>query len=39
MLHDISKLQEQVQQMPLSQRLIEAKINGVEAEMNGWKLK
>ena len=35
MLHDISKLQEQVQQMSLSQKLTEAKINGVEANMNG----
>ena len=34
MLHDISKLQEQVQQMSLSQKLTEAKINGVEAKMN-----
>ena len=36
MLHDISKLQEKVQQMSL-QKLTEAKINGVEAKMNGMK--
>ena len=35
MLHDISKLQEQLQQMSLSQKLTEAKINGVEDKMNG----
>jgi len=35
MLHDISKLQEQVQQMSPSQKLIEAKINGVESKING----
>ena len=39
MLHDISKLQEQVQQMPRSQKLTEAKINGVEAKMNGMEAK
>ena len=45
MLHDISKLQEQVQQMSRSQKLTEAKINGmeskikgVEAKMNDWKI-
>ena len=44
MLHDISKLQEQVQQMSRSQKLTEAKINGmeskiqgVEAKMDDWK--
>jgi len=44
MLHDISKLQEQVQQMSHSQKLTEAKINGmeskikgVEAKMDDWK--
>ena len=31
MLHDISKLQEQVQQMSHSQKLTEAKISGVES--------
>ena len=35
MLHDISKLQDQVQQMSLSQTLTEAKINGMESKMNG----
>ena len=35
MLHDISKLQEQVQQMSRSQKLIEAKISGVESKING----
>jgi len=35
MLHDISKLQEQVQQMSRSQKLTEAKINGVESKING----
>ena len=39
MLHDISKLQEQVQQMSRSQKLTEAKINGVEAKMMAWKLR
>ena len=34
-LHDISKLQEQVQQMSHSQKLIEAKINGMESKING----
>jgi len=44
MLHDISRLQEQVQQMSRSQKLTEAKINGmeskikaVEAKMDDWK--
>eukprot|EP00253_Pinus_taeda_P026307 PITA_26307 len=35
MLHNISKLQDQVQQMSLSQKLTEAKINGVESKING----
>ena len=35
MLHDISKLQEQVQKMSRSQKLSEAKINGVESKING----
>ena len=35
MLHDISKLQEQVQHMSLSQKLTEAKINGMESKVNG----
>jgi len=39
MLHDISKLQEQVQHMSRSQKLTEAKINGVESEINGMKVK
>ena len=39
MLHDISKLQEQVQHMSRSQKLTEAKINGVEAKMNGMEAK
>ena len=37
MLHDISKLQEQVQHMSRSQKLTEAKINGVESEIKGMK--
>ena len=44
MLHDISKLQDQVQKMSASQKLTEAKINGmestikgVEARMDDWK--
>ena len=38
MLHDISKLQDQVQQMSLSQKLTEAKINGVESKIKGvWR--
>ena len=35
MLHDISKLQEQVQQMSRSQKLTKAKISGVESKING----
>ena len=35
MLHDISKLQEQVKQMSFSQKLTEAKINGMESKMKG----
>lgn len=35
MLHDISKLQEQVQQMSRSQKLTDAKINGVESKIKG----
>lgn len=38
-LHDISKLQEQVQQMSRSQKLTDAKINGVEAKINGMEAK
>src|ERR1700735_386942 len=44
MLHDISKLQDQVRKMSASQKLTEAKINGmeskikgVEAKMDDWK--
>jgi len=37
MLHDISKLQEQVQHMSLSQKLTEAKIKGMEAKMDDSK--
>ena len=39
MLHDISKLQEQVQQISLSQKLIEAKINGMESKIKGVEAK
>ena len=39
MLHDISKLQEQVQQMSRSQKLTEANINGVESKINGVEAK
>ena len=39
MLHDISKLQDQVQQISLSQKLIEAKINGVESKIKGVEAK
>ena len=39
MLHDISKLQYQVQQMSLSQKLTEAKINGVESKIKGVEAK
>jgi len=35
MLHDISKLQDQVQQISLSQKLTEAKINGMEYKIKG----
>ena len=38
MLHDISKLQDQVQQVSLAQKLTEAKINGVEAKMDDLKI-
>jgi len=38
MLHDIPKLQDQVQQRSLSQKLIEAKINGMEAKMDDLKI-
>ena len=37
MLHDISKLQDQVKQRSLSQKLIEAKLKGMEAKMDDWK--
>jgi len=39
MLHDISKLQDQVQQISLSQNLKEAKINGVESKIRGVEAK
>ena len=39
MLHDISKLQEQVQQMSRSQKLTKAKINGMESKINGVEAK
>jgi len=39
MLHDISKLQDQVQQISLSQNLTEAKINGVESKVRGVEAK
>ena len=39
MLHDISKLQEQVQQMSHSQKLTEAKINGMESKIKGMEAK
>jgi len=38
MLHDISKLQDQVQQRSLSQKLIESKIKGVDAKMDDLKI-
>lgn len=38
MLHDISKLQDQVQKMSLSQKIIEAKIKGMEAKMDDLKI-
>ena len=39
MLHDISKLQDQVQQISLSQKLTEAKINGMESKIEGMEAK
>jgi len=39
MLHDISKLQDQVQQMSFSQKITEAKINGVESKIKGVEAK
>ena len=39
MLHDISKLQEQVQQMSRSQKLTDAKINGMESKIKGMEAK
>ena len=39
MIHDISKLQEKVQRMSLSQKLTEAKINGVESKINSMESK
>ena len=39
MLHDRSKLQNQVQQISLSQKLTEPKINGVESKINGMEAK
>ena len=39
MLHDISKLQDQVQQISLSQKLTEAKIHGVESKIKGVEAK
>ena len=39
MLHDISKLQEQAQQMSRSQKLTEAKISGVESKIKGMEAK
>ena len=39
MLHDISKLQDQVQQISLSQKLKQAKINGVEFKIKGMEAK
>ena len=39
MLHDISKLQDQVQQVSLAQKLIEAKINGMESQIKGMEAK
>ena len=39
MLHDISKLQDQVQQMSASQKLTEAKINGMESKIKGVEAK
>ena len=39
MLHDISKLQEQVQHMSHSQKLTYAKINGMESKIKGMEAK
>eukprot|EP00253_Pinus_taeda_P025396 PITA_25396 len=39
MLHDTSKLQDQLQQMSLSQKLTEVKINGMESKINGMEVK
>jgi len=39
MKHDISKLQDQVQQISFSLKVNEAKMNGVEANMNGMHVK
>jgi len=39
MIHDISKLQEQVKHMSLSQKLREAKINGMESRINSMESK
>jgi len=39
MLHDISKLQDQMQQVSLSQKLIEAKIDGMESKIKGVEAK
>lgn len=39
MLHDISKLQDQVQQMSLSQKLTKVKIKGVESQIKGMEAK
>ena len=39
MLHDISKLQEQVQQMSRSQNLTDVKINGMESKIKGMEAK
>ena len=39
MLHDISKLQDQVQKMLVSQKLTEAKINGMESKIKGVEAK
>ena len=39
MLHDISKLQDQVQQMSVLQKLTEAKINGMESKIKGVEAK
>ena len=39
MQHDISKLQDQVQQMSVSKKLTEANINGMESKINGVEAK